>query len=125
MKRVVEFSMDGITVQLASMTWAQAEKFVEAGQELLKRGEAVPASEWIERTVGTVAIALDVEPSEIKDTYDMPTVNAMFLKVLEISGLRTTTGEAPAVPNSASSAPPSLSVPAGPSTTATSPISVV
>ena len=92
--------MDGVTVKLASMTWAQAEKFVEQGREMLARDPKPADSEWVDRTLDTIVISVrnagqqsdfSVEGKDgLKELFDMPTINAMFLKVLEISGLRTT-----------------------------------
>jgi selenophosphate synthetase-related protein len=99
--RVVPFQMDGLNIKLASMSWAQAEKFVEEGKKLVERGADVSNDEWLARTLQTVHASMvkagaesNGGPASLKDEYDMPTLNAMFTKILEISGLRTTQGEA-------------------------------
>ena len=101
--RVVEFSMDGISVKLASMTWAQAEKFVAEGQALLKNTETKP-EQWLDRTLMTVGTSLigagtaaeECTPDRLKEQYDMPTMNAIYFKILEVSGLAVKQGEAAA-----------------------------
>ena len=101
--RVVDFSMDGITVKLASMTWAQAEKFVAEGQALLKNADT-KSEQWLDRTLMTVGTSLigagatseECTPERLKELYDMPTMNAMYFKILEVSGLAVKQGEAAA-----------------------------
>lgn len=102
--RTVTFKMDDVEVRLATMSWAQAEHFVKEGKEMLER---TPTSgEWLDRTLEVVARSLaNTDAGALKESYDMPTINAMYLKILEASGLRTTNeGEAKAVSISRGSA---------------------
>ncbi len=107
MIRVCEFKMDGYEepFKLASMTSAEAENHVNEGKELLKReaaGELTP-EDWNTRARTTVANALNRAaqngnswtPEEIHEQLDIPTINALFLKTLEFSGLKA--GEVTAV----------------------------
>ncbi len=102
MIRICEFKLDGYEepFRLASMTSAQARAHVNEGKELLKRAEAgeVPDEEWNARSRTTVATALNRAsgatngnswtPEKLDEEFDLPTINALFLKVLEFSGLR-------------------------------------
>jgi hypothetical protein len=104
MIRVCEFEMDGYDepFRLASMSSAEAQKHIEEGREMLKRqatGE-VPDEEWSLRARATIANALnkamengDNKPriwsaKKIHEEMDIPTINALFLKTLEFSGLK-------------------------------------
>ena len=99
MIRVVNFSMDGVELKLASMSWAEAEKFVEEGRALLERQKIENiGEEFVKRQLETVSRSLvkaggEFPVDKLKAEFDMPTVTAIFTKVLEISGLATTPGE--------------------------------
>jgi hypothetical protein len=108
--RVVEFTFEGITVRLAAMSWKQAEAHAKEAKEFIERGHEVTIDEWKQRTIKTVRDSISrtgdvvADPETFTDEFDIPTINAMFSKVLEISGLRATSGEAPAAQTSPSSA---------------------
>jgi hypothetical protein len=91
--RIVDFVMDGVNEKLASMTWKQAEKFVEEGRELLKNKET-PEDVWLDRLVRVVAESMnragkEISIDELKDQFDIPMLNEMNYKILVISGLRS------------------------------------
>lgn len=104
--RTVLFKMDDVEVKLATMSWAQAEAFVLEGKEMLEAGLKTSSQDWLDRTLKTVAVSIGYEdPISLKNNYDMPTINAMYLRILEASGLRTVEpGGAPAVSISRGSA---------------------
>ncbi len=105
MIRVREFKLEGYKepFKMASMTSAQAEEHVNQGKELIRRnvaGEVTP-EEWNNRARSTVALSLnraavseshDVvawTPERVHEELDIPAINELFLKALEISGLKT------------------------------------
>jgi hypothetical protein len=102
MVRTFGFKMDDLEIKVASLSWAQAEAHVEAGRELLQRTTPATADEWLARTLHTVALSLsaasgsEVSTEQLKADYDIPTVNAIYTYILEVSGLRQPQGEATA-----------------------------
>lgn len=101
--RVCNFEMDGVSLKIASMTVREAEEFANETKALIekqKSGAEVPVAEWLDRRNQTVLCALNKADGEwtverLKNELDLPTLDALYLKILEFSGLRT--GEPPAV----------------------------
>jgi hypothetical protein len=106
MVRVVDFKIDEfVSVRLAAMSWAEAEKFQEETAQLLANKEATKSEDWMgltQRTViesikkATTIRPIDGQPTNgdftlevLKRDFDLPAINAMYFKVLEISGLKT------------------------------------
>ena len=108
MIRVCEFKMDGLdqTFKLASMNKREAKEFVAKSKAILDDKEATP-EKWddfsmavIRKSIATADLASrtageewDAEGAQkvadlIMDSLDIPTANALYLKVLEFSGLR-------------------------------------
>jgi hypothetical protein len=122
MIRVCEFAMPGLepAFKLASMSVSEAEAFVKQGNEMLAKVKEdparVPREYWINRRNETVLASLkkalpdswnadDWTPERFAQEFDLPTVEAMFNKILEFSGLKPpeSAGEvaaAPALPTS-------------------------
>lgn len=107
MARVITFDVgDGSQIKIASLSWRQAEEYVEKSKELLADPAKVTPQMWLERTGGLVVDAMnravpagDAGPMTldlVKDAFDLPTIRAIADKVLEISGLKPTQGEAAA-----------------------------
>lgn len=92
--RVCEFEFEGQKFTVASMTLSQAEAFVEESKKLI---EASPdTKEWNSFMVRTVAGCVKGITEEAARTdMDLPTLRALYQKILEFSGLRT--GEVAAV----------------------------
>jgi hypothetical protein len=98
MIRVCDFQMEGVKLKIASMSFSLAEKYVKESGELLARTDVKP-EEWMTREHQTVLEALNRANSNgdgswtverIRDEMDIPTINAIYLRILEISGLRPT-----------------------------------
>ena len=122
--REFEFAVDHIPITIyvsgkelkakgRSMTWRQAETFVDEGKEMLARPEAPPPTEWLQRTRRVVADSLQragfqIQAEELIDQFDIPTINGMADQVLRMSGLQFPTngasGEKSAAPISNDSA---------------------
>jgi len=88
------------------MTWAQAEKFVEEGSKVLAEynkkktnGDKPSADIFVKRTLETVSRSLaqandgDFTVDKLREEFDMIVLNALYDKVMEISGLKITQGE--------------------------------
>lgn len=103
MVRTFTFKMDSLEIKVASLSWKQTEEHVKAGRELLERTPAAGVEDWLDRSLKTVALSLaaasgaTVEVEAIKENFDMPTINAMYVYILEVSGLKEPTGEVAAV----------------------------
>jgi hypothetical protein len=92
--RVCEFEFEGQKFSIASMSLNQAEVFVEESKKLI--AEASETKDWNALMVRTVAQSTKgvMKKSAAKD-MDIPTLRALYKKILEFSGLRT--GEVAAV----------------------------
>jgi hypothetical protein len=110
MIRTCDFQMEGISLKLASMSVAEAEQFVNEGNDFLermKRGE-LKAEEWIERRNRAVVASLSkaspgvkYDVDWLKNELDLPTIAAAYDRILDFSGLKP--GEAVAVADSSKS----------------------
>jgi hypothetical protein len=112
MIRVCKFEMDGVELQLASMSLNEADAFVKKSKSMLREDRTVDptADEWLELQIDLVHTALakamgDKAPAKdkMRDEMDLPLINALYVKLLEFSGLRAT-GEVTAVSSSPKSA---------------------
>jgi hypothetical protein len=99
---VSEIEVNGQKVRVCEMSWAQAEKYVEEGNKMLARTDVAPG-EWTERTIGTVLSAINAAKPDVLCTADqlkaefgIRGIRKILDRVLEISGLRETEGEAKA-----------------------------
>lgn len=113
MIRVFDFKMEGCAepIQLASMSHAMAKKFVEQTKEMLAdKNSILEVDKWIGRQHATILEALiraggiTADKPEarqwLEDQFDIPTLDQMYLFILEKSGLRPAgngAGEATAV----------------------------
>jgi hypothetical protein len=98
MIRVFDFRIEGSaeSVKLASMSEGIAKRFTAQGQEMLNKGEQLPAQEWLDRRNKTILESMmragangDLPTVEkLTDDYDSPTLTGMYLFILEKSGLR-------------------------------------
>lgn len=109
MARVLDFRVPDTdeVLKVATMTFAQAEEFVNQSREMLKRAD-VSAEEWNAREHATVAAAINLKADEIKTRFDIPTIHEIYSFILEKSGLKpaaTSTGEAPAAASLTSAKP--------------------
>ena len=102
MVRTTSFEMDGVSLKIASMSVAEAEAYVEQGNEFIRRMKAgeVPPTEWIERrnrmVLGSLAKAGGEWTIErLKDEFDLVQMEELSSRILEFSGLKP--GEAVAV----------------------------
>jgi hypothetical protein len=100
MLQVVDFELNGTTFKLREMSFKQARKHVNEGREMVKLGDAVTSDQWYERTIRTVldAIVPNGEADrwtveKLEDELSVKSVNELFMKVLEISGLKLPAGE--------------------------------
>lgn len=124
MIRVFDFEMEGLKLRVAAMSFNMAQEFVKKSRELIEQGkkaeagngEPVAAETWNEREHSTILASLkragneELTIDKLRDEMDIPTMNALYLFILEISGLRPTgtpkvsdTGEATAASTSARS----------------------
>ena len=97
MIRVFDFKVDSTedVLSIASMSFSMAQKFVEQSRILLDRKDVKP-EEWNRREHETVLQALNGVPGitekwtlkRIAEEFDIPTLNAIYLFILEKSGLR-------------------------------------
>lgn len=93
-------------IKLASMSHAMAKEFVESTRKMLEDKDT-PTEAWIARQHKTIIEALSratgtnsFSEAHMADEFDGPTLDAMYLFILEKSGLRPTgsaSGEAKAV----------------------------
>jgi hypothetical protein len=111
MIRVCNFSMDGVEVKIASMSVAEAEIFVKESGDLIARAKqgSVANEEWMQRRNKTIIAALAKAGEEwteekLKSELDIPTLDALYLKILEFSGLRSGEVAAAASPSPKSAA---------------------
>ena len=115
MIRVCEFKMDGLAqvLKFASMTTAEAEKHVNEGKEMLARHSKspLPPEEWKLRARKTVCDAMNRldsnsawTPEKLDEEFDIPTIDALFMRILEASGLRSGEVQAAASPSPKSAA---------------------
>src|SRR6266853_2803771 len=103
--RTFDFKVDGIQITItngggekpargASMSWKQAQRFVEEGKEMLAKKDEIKEEEWLNRTLRVVSESLQragakIEASDLQDQFDIPTLNGMNDQILQMSGLRT------------------------------------
>ncbi|HVI09582.1 MAG TPA: hypothetical protein VND65_14935 [Candidatus Binatia bacterium] len=105
MLQIVDFQLNGTTFKLKEMSFKQARQHVNEGRELMKRGDDVTSDEWYDRTIKTVASAIvdmqgfdegSVEKpwtiERLQDELSVGSINTLFMKVLEISGLKMPPG---------------------------------
>ncbi len=99
---VVDFQVNGTSFKLREMSFREARAHAKTGQELVARGAAVTQDEWLDRQIETVLVSLkgagDTEwtAEKLQDDLSMRSLNAIFMRVLEISGLKIPEGEAKA-----------------------------
>jgi hypothetical protein len=92
--RTTEFEFEGQKFTVASMTLSQAEAFIEESKKLI---EASPDTKtWISFMVRTAAQCVKgITEESARADMDLPTLRALYQKILEFSVLRT--GEVVAV----------------------------
>ena len=109
--RTCEFDFDGQAFKIASMSVREAEEFVEEGKRLLEKAKTdeVAAETWLRRRNEVILASLNKVAGEeafraetMKDEFDLPTLDALYSKILEFSGLKP--GEVVAASNSQKSA---------------------
>jgi hypothetical protein len=104
---IVDFPLGAKTFRLCEMSFGIARQHVRSGRELVAKGAEATAEEWYERTIQTVAESLKRADENTEWTAEKlqleigkNSIDAMYLRVLEISGLRmpgvSATGEAKA-----------------------------
>jgi hypothetical protein len=104
---IVDFRIGDKVFKLCEMTFGIARQHVKDGRELVAKGAEGTAEEWYDRTILTVAAALKRADENTQWTAEKlqtelgkNSIDAMYLRILEISGLRlpgvSTTGEAKA-----------------------------
>ncbi len=99
---VVDFQVNGTSFKLREMSFREARQHAKAGQELVARGAAVTQDEWLDRQIQTVLVSIrgggdgTWTAERLEDELSMRSLNAIFMKVLEISGLKIPEGEAKA-----------------------------
>lgn len=100
MLQVVEFALNGTTFKLREMSFKQAREHVKEGRELMKRGDDVTSDEWYNRTIRTVKDSIVDGDSwtieKLENELSIGSINTLFMKVLEISGLKLPAGGATA-----------------------------
>jgi hypothetical protein len=96
---VVEFPVGTEVFKLCEMPFGIAKKHGREGKALLERGDAVSTDEWYERVLRTVSESLQRAgdsswPTErLENELGKLSIEGMYMKVLEISGMKPTTGE--------------------------------
>jgi hypothetical protein len=99
MIRVFDFRMEGSdeVIRLASMSEGIAKRYVEKSREMLKQQQELPLDVWLDRRNATILESMKragTESSpEFLSEFDIPTLDAMLIFILEKSGLRATTSE--------------------------------
>ena len=96
MIRLVKFTFAEQEFTLASMSWAQAEKHSAEGKELLAKGDKATADDWLARMARTCTDGIRGHAGEektftvdqLKQEFDKPTLEAVYNRLLEISGLK-------------------------------------
>jgi hypothetical protein len=91
---IVDFPIGKEVLRLAEMPFGLAKKHGAEGKALLDRGEAVTTEEWYERVLRTVLQSLqragqpDWTMERLADELGKTSIDAMYMRVLEISGLK-------------------------------------
>lgn len=98
MIRVFEHKVDGIDApfKIASMSSREAEEFITTSKAMVARSETsnVAPDEWMKFRLGIVCRSLNHADGDCKLTvddmldFDNPTLDALYVKVLEFSGLK-------------------------------------
>ncbi len=110
MIRVFDFKIEGSSesVKVASMSEKMAKDFVAGTKEMLEHKESIAVEKWQEKRAGVIVEAINRAlatgepkwiPVNLQDEFDMPTLDQLYLFILEKSGLRPaglTEGEATA-----------------------------
>lgn len=83
------------------MSWKQAEEHHKATKELADKGATSTNEQWLEKTFAVVNESMRRAGAtgeiHLAEDYDLKTINAMYLKILEESSLRVpAAGEAKA-----------------------------
>lgn len=98
MPRVRELTFDTLKVKISPLSWDEAEKYIAEGKEMLEREPKVSIDDWADRTVQSVALAMnkgagttDWTPVKVKTEMDMVTIQEIYNEFMKMSGLMART----------------------------------
>ena len=105
--RIIEFSMDGDTLKLATMSWKQVEEFLTKQIELRDAEKNGNKVDWAKHQLDTLTELskraneqTDITPEKLREEHDLRFLNEAYKKICAESGIEIKTvpaGEAPAL----------------------------